>query len=196
MQTNILILFGVTLLFLGIPIIIPFVARIQKLKHFELAQKVLQVHVVISMFVIFTLAAYFLGIRFQLGEANIVLMVVAAAAYLYLIWSVFQIKPRLLGVTLGIVIGFLFLLVILMSIFGAVMDGKTNRIELASNLYCEASQFGFAGVTSGGVNVSVYRDLGIGISRRLARGSYLDEANYPFDTEEGACKYAMAKVSE
>ncbi len=194
MQTSTQLLFGASLLFFSIPIITPFVVRIQKFKNIELAQKITKWHISVSIFVIFSLTTYFFGFRFQSGETNIVFIVLVAAAYLYLIGLIFQIKPRLLGATLGVVVAFLFLLVILMNILVSAIDGKTNRIELASNLYCEVYQFGFAG-NPGGLGVSVYRYLGLGISRRLIRGSYLDEIKYPFNTQEGACKYTMARMS-
>jgi hypothetical protein len=179
---------------LSIPLIAPFVASIEKFKYFGVARNIVQRYALISIFVIFIAAAYFSGLRFQSNAANIILQFIALASYLSLIGFVFSIKPRLLGLILGLTVLALSLLMVLGSILSFAVDGKTNQITLTPNVYCEVNQFGFAG-NQGGLNVSVYRHLGFGISRRLFYDSYLDEIKYPFQNQEGACSYAMAKVN-
>jgi hypothetical protein len=179
---------------LSIPLIAPFVASIEKFKYFGVARNIVQRYALISIFVIFIAAAYFSGLRFQSNAANIVLQLIALACYLNLIGFVFSIKPRLLGLILGLAVLALSLLIVLGSILSVAVDAKTNHITLTPTTYCEVNQVGFAG-NQGGLDVSVYRYLGFGISRRLLHDSYLDEIKYPFQNQEGACSYAMAKIN-
>lgn len=193
MQSNALVLLSISIP-LSIPVIAPFVASIKKFQYFGVARNIVQKYALISIFVIFIVAAYFSGLRFQSSAANLVLQFITLAFYLNLTGFVFSIKPRLLGLILGLTVLALSLLMILGSILSVAIDGKTTHITLTPTAYCEVNQFGYAG-SQGGLEVSIYRYLGFGISRRLLHDSYLDEIKYPFQSQEDACSYAMAKVN-
>jgi hypothetical protein len=193
MQSNALVLLSLSVP-LSIPVFAPFVASIERFRYFGVERNIVQRYAVISTFVILIAAAYFIGLRFQSAAANIVLQFIALGCYLNLAGFVFTIKPRSLGLILGLAVLVLSLLIALGSILSFAIDGKTNQIKLTSTFYCEVNQFGFAG-SQGGLNVSIYRYLGFGISRRLLHDTYLDEIKYPFQNQEGACSYAMAKVN-
>ena len=194
MQSTALVLLSLSVP-LSIPVIAPFVATIERFKYFGVARNIVQRYALISTFVILIAAAYFWGLRFQSGDANIVLQFIALGCYLNLAGFVFTIKPRSLGLILGLGVLVASSLIALGGILSDSIDGKTNRIILTPTLYCEVNQFGFAG-SQGGLNVSIYRYLGFGISRRLLHYSYLDEIRYPFQNQEGACSYAMGRVND
>lgn len=193
MQSNALVLLGLSVP-LSIPVFAPFLASIERFRYFGVVRNIVQRYALISTFVIFIAAAYFVGLRFQSNAANIVLQFIAIGCYLNLAGFVFTIKPRSLGLILGLAILVLSLLIALGGILSFAIDGKTNQIKLTPTFYCEVNQFGFAG-SQGGLSVSIYRYLGFGISRRLLHDTYLDEIKYPFQNQEGACSYAMAKVN-
>jgi len=193
MQSNGLVLLSLSVP-LSIPVIAPFVATVERFKYFGVARNIVQRYVLTSTFVIFIAAAYFLGLRLQSYPANIVLQFIALGCYCNLAGFVFTIKPRSVGLILGFAVLVSSLLIALGSILSVAIDGKTSRIKLTPTLYCEVNQFGVAG-SQGGLSVSIYRYLGFGISRRLLHDTYLDEIKYPFQDQEGACSYAMAKVN-
>ena len=132
MQTNALVLLSMSVP-LSIPLIAPFVASIEKYKHFGVTLNIMQKYALLSVFVIFIIAAYFFGLRFQSNVANIVLQLITLACYLNLIGLVFKIKPRLLGLALASVVLVLSLLATLGIVLSFAIDGKPNQIKLTSN---------------------------------------------------------------
>ena len=192
MQNNFIVLLCVFVLF-SIPLIMPFVASIGKFKYFGLERNIVRRYMFLSVFVVFIVAANFSGLRFQTNEANIVFKFLALVCFLNLISLAFQIKPRLIGIILGVLTVVLSLFLILFIILSFETEDKISHIKLTPSTYCEVNRYSY--ILEGGFNVSIYKYLGFGISRRLFRDSYPDEISYPFQDQVGACNYSMAKLA-
>jgi hypothetical protein len=194
MQTNTFILITISIL-LSIPLGVPVAATIKKSKYLDVAQDIIARYAVISISVLSIVTAYFWGLRFESHAANIVVLLSSLVCYLSLISIVYKIKPRLLGIPLASAIVAITLIITFGTALSFAVDDKSNQIRLASNLHCEVFQFGFAG-DQGGLDVSIYKDLGVGIKRRVFHDGYLDEINYPFQNQEQACNYARTKINQ
>jgi hypothetical protein len=194
MLTNNVLLI-IVLIFLSIPLGLPIVATIKKSKYLDIAQEITTRYAVISICVLSIITAYFLGLRFESKAANIVVLLIFIICYFSLISIVYKIKPRFLGITIASAIVVFSFIITFGIVLSFTIDDKPNQIRLASNLHCEVFQFGFAG-DQGGLDVSIYKDLSLGIKRRVFHEGYLDEIKYPFQNQEQACSYARAKINQ
>ena len=195
MPTSAVILLGLIVTFLSLPVTLPFLSLIPKLQTVGRLPNTTSRHRLVSAIVLLVIAAYLLGFTFQSKPVNLVIVLLVAACFLNLIGLVFQIKPRYLALGLGIVIVLLFGLVSLGNLLSLTIDGNTSKFEVNSTLYCEIYQFGFAG-NQGGLDVTLYRKVGLGLSHKVFHEGYLDEVKYPFSNLEGACKYAASKIND
>jgi hypothetical protein len=194
MLTNNVLLITVLIL-LSIPLGVPIVAAIKESKYFDVTQAANVRYAVISICVLSIVTAYFWGLRFESHAANIVVSLISIICYFSLISIVFKIKPRFLGIPLASAIIVLSLLISFGVVLSFAVDDEPNQVKLTSNLRCEVFQFGFAG-GQGGLDVSIYKDLGLGIKRRVFHYGYLDEIDYPFQNQEQACNYAAATINQ
>lgn len=192
LTNNTLLITG--LILLSIPLWLPIAAAIKESKYLDVTQAVIVRYAVISISVLSIGTAYFWGLRFKSPAANIVVSLISIICYFSLISIVFKVKPRFLGIPLATTIIVFSLLISFGVILSFAVDDKPNQIELTSNLSCEVFQFGFAG-SQGGLEVSIYQDLGLGIKRRVFHYGYLDEIKYPFQNQEEACNYAKATIN-
>jgi hypothetical protein len=183
------------LILLSIPLGVPILAVIKESKYLDVAQETSVRYAIISICVISIVTAYSWGLRFGSHAANIVVTLISLVCYFSLISIVFRIRPRFLGIPLASAIVIFSLLIAFGVILSFAVDEKPNQIELTSILRCEVFQFGLAG-DQGGLDVSIYKELGLGIERRVFHYGYLDEINYPFQNQEQACNYARTKINQ
>lgn len=193
MQTG-SIIFGVLITFLSIPIIIPFLSLMPKLQSLGNLPNTTIRHRLVSAIVLLVISAYALGFTFQFKPVNLVIAFLAVACFFNLITLIFQLKPRFFALALGIITVLLSGLVGLGSLLALAIDGNTTKFKVSSKLNCEVYPFGFAS-TQGGLDVTLYRKVGMGLNYKVLHEGYLDEIKYPFSNPEGACKYASAKIN-
>jgi hypothetical protein len=178
--------------FLGVPVLAPFLAGYIYRKSTNVKK---QTYFGAVLFILLVFVGVKLSISFTSFLANSIVISLAYACFGFLALSLFRLKPKSIGIVLGVLSSIPLVLGVLLTTIGFLglafitADYRTTyEAKLPSGLKCLVSTTGNA-TAAGGNDVRLYKQIIWGVEYRAAKKYYAedDPKPEPYLSHQSAC---------
>lgn len=176
---------------LGVPLFTPFLARSICLNSVFIKKSVYYGAV---LFIAVVVICIFFSVSFTSFFANTFVICLAYACFGFLVFSLYAIKPKVIGIILGLlftiplVLGVLLCTIGFLGLLFIVDDFNVDyEAQVSSELKCQVLHTGNA-TAAGGQDVRLFKQIIIGIERRVASKYYTDTSKELYISDQHACQ--------
>lgn len=176
---------------LGVPVFTPFIAKSIYLNPVFIKKPAYYGAV---LFIVAVVVCMFFSVSFISFFANIFILCLAYVCFGFLAFSLYSIKPKVIGIILGLLFTIPLVLGILLSTIGIlgllfiVDDFNVDyETQVSSELKCQVLYTGNA-TAAGGQDVRLFKHVISGIERRVARKYYTDTSKELYISDQHACQ--------